>query len=128
MRLALLLTVTLLAGCADAPRSQQAPAPTHYTAGGVPVVAPSWASKADLFAEALAEIDSAGVPSGWTVRIEVPVFATAASETGLARGLCDYEACLIVVGWRAPGEVRPVLPALGHEILHAVTGDPEAGH
>ena len=129
MRRALLFALALLAGCADASARPASPAPTHHTAGGVPVVAPSWAVRSENFEAALAEIDAACVPLGWVVRIEVPVFECEASPTGIARGLCDYGPKVLVVGWRAPCESqRPVLPALAHEVGHAVTGDPLAGH
>jgi hypothetical protein len=106
-------------GCARSPSSTHAPQRPAF---------PSWVP-ADLRAEAEAEIAAAGVPAGWRVVVMPPVFEHAASPTGIARGICDYESKTLFVGWRiTPYEDRPLLPALIHETLHAVTGDPLAGH
>ena len=112
MRLLLLL---LLCSCA----------PHH--ADGQRVVIPAWVP-ADLAAEAREEIAAAGLPDGWTVIVRVPVFETRYSPTGIARGLCMYKSRTIYVGWRVSAyEDRPLLPALKHEVGHALHG-PTEGH
>jgi hypothetical protein len=130
--LAVLLVVN---GCARSPSSARyyalpsAPA-NLVTPGGVPVTVPSFVARVPtLTADALAEIDAAGIPAGWSVVIVVPAFESSHSETGLARGLHDPEARVLTVGWRIrPYEDRPLLPALLHERDHAVTGDADFGH
>lgn len=116
------LALLSVASCAHPAPSSTAPAPTHTTTAGIPVVAPSWLSRdPDLLADALDEIDRAGVPSGWTVAIRLPKWADESAPSGLVRGLCVRERRLIEVGFRFwPLEDRPLLPALGHEIGHAV--------
>lgn len=117
---ALALAVLLLVnGCARSPSSAHAPQRPAF---------PSWVP-ADLRAEAEQEIAAAGVPEGWRVIVMPAVFEHPASPTGIARGVCDYDSKTIIVGWRmTPYEDRPLLRALDHEVLHAVTGDPLAGH
>lgn len=124
--LATLAALLLAASCADDRPRQHATNAT--TPGGVRVFYPEWLF--DLSRQqAEQEIDAAGVPPGWVVVVTVPIFAAPSSPTGLARGTCDYDRRTITVGWRArPWETFPCLPALGHEVQHAVTGDPLAGH
>lgn len=125
-RLAALSMLLLALSCAeDRPRQHGT---NGTTPGGVRVFYPAWLL-GDNQRLADAEIDQAGVPAGWVVVITVPIFAEPASPTGLARGSCNYPSRTITVGWRAcPWETVPVLPALDHEVRHAVTGDPLAGH
>ena len=117
-------------GCADRSRSGAVSTGTVVLSpGGTPVEFPPWlAVWPDLMAGALAEVDAAGVPPGWRVVVRLPKFETAASPTGLARGMCDYDARTLHVGFRfAPCEDRPLLPALEHEVGH-IFGGPLAGH
>ena len=127
MRAAALLAIVLLAGCADA-SSQRAPSRAWtLTPLGTPLLLPSWVAP-EFHAEVMAEVDAALVPAGWSVVVTVPIFEAPASPTGLARGLCDYDARTLTVGWRVKAcEDRPLLPALLHEVGH-IHGGPEAGH
>lgn len=108
---------------------------------GVRVWAPAFLD-GSLLREALDEIDStqpeadprlSGVSPGVPVGVEVTImdpgaFSTPASPTGVARGQTDMGS-VIVVSWRmAPYEDRPLMPALGHELRHYATKDPQAGH
>jgi hypothetical protein len=97
---------------------------TIHSPKGIIVDVPWWLiDSTDLIEEAINEIDM-NVPEGWRVRIEVPVFATEYSNTGLARGMVDFDRRLIHVGWRhSPYEDRPLLPALVHEVQHIYNGD-----
>lgn len=115
------LALLSVASCAHPASSTLTPAPTHHTAQGVPVVAPSWLSRDPaLLADALDEIDRAGVPEGWTVAIRLPKWADESAPSGLVRGLCVRERKVIEVGFRFwPLEDRPLMPALVHEVDHA---------
>jgi hypothetical protein len=125
MRAALLLLALLLAGCADPSQAPTGPTWIATPLNGTPVLLPSWTV---MRGDALAEIDAAMIPAGWRVVVTVPIFETAASPTGLARGLCDYTTRTLTVGWRArPWEDRPLLPALLHERDHILYG-PCYGH
>lgn len=125
MRAALLALVLLLSSCADPSRAPTGPTWEATPLLGTPVLLPSWTV---MRGDAMAEIDAAMIPQGWRVVVTVPIFETAASPTGLARGLCDYESRTLTVGWRArPWEERPLLPALLHERDHILYG-PTYGH
>lgn len=106
------------------------PPPREVTAttGGVPVHIPPWLWPLGE-QEALAEIDAAGVPAGWSVEVVTPYFE-ARDRSGavlLVQGETLPEERRILVGFR-PCDSGPALPALAHEVVHAVTGDPCAGH
>lgn len=134
-----------VASCVDAPTWSEEPVRVEgrwvQSGRGVRVWAPVWLSGA-LLAEALAEVDSCasqpdaqgrpgllGVPVSYEVVIQDPgAFSTPASPTGLARGMTDMSARIWVSFRMRPYETRPVLPALGHELLHVATNDPSAGH
>lgn len=85
-----------------------------------PVWVPTWLDLApELRAQALAEVESAGVPSGYSVVVMDPgSFSAPTSPTGLARGVADLGARTLYVAWRFPASGR-VLPALEHEVEHA---------
>lgn len=122
------------------------PGSWRRTPRGVRVWVPSWLRLApDLLDEALTQIDTqrpdhygrdprilasdVGVPLGVEVVIQSPgSFYTEFSPTRLARGLTDMRST-IRVAWRVSWiNERPLLPALGHELDHVVTGDPDIGH
>lgn len=117
MRSAALL-ILLVLGCADRP-SHDAPRES--------VVIPPWlAAHPDLEAEARAEIEAVNLPPDWQVVVELPKFARGDQ---LYRGLCEYDAKRITVGFRFwPCEDRPLLVALEHEAKHAVSGNRCEGH
>lgn len=113
---------------------------------GVRVWVPSWLRRApDLLGEAMQQIDTqlpdhygrdgrirasdVGVPLHVTVIIQAPgSFHTYYSPSHLARGLTDMRS-EIRVSWRVSWfNERPLLPALGHELDHVYTGDPDIGH
>ena len=124
-RALLLALVLLLASCADHAARPVTPRWEATPLNGTPVLFPSWVV---MRGDALDEIDAAMIPAGWRVVVTVPIFETAASPTGLARGLCDYDTRTLTVGWRArPWEERPLLPALLHERDHILFG-PCYGH
>lgn len=113
---------------------------------GVRVWVPSWLRKApDLLDQAMRQIDTqkpdhhgrdgrlsardVGVPLSVTVIIQSPgSFHTYYSPSHLARGLTDMRS-EIRVSWRTSWtNEMPLLPALGHELDHVYTGDPDIGH
>ena len=122
MRLAACLLLLVLGACA----------PDRHRVHMPRVTVPPWiAAHPELEAEARAEIDAAGVPEFWVVVIRLPKFDDEryAGGTQLLRGLCDDDARRIDVGFRfSECEDRPLLPALEHEVMHSITGDPCAGH
>ena len=91
------------------------------------VVFPFWLDGYEGYkAEAMDEIDKQNIPSDWIVVVELPKFSH--PDHGLVRGICDYNAKTLQVGWRfAPYEDRPLLPALQHEVDH-IHGGPNFGH
>lgn len=113
------------------------------SAGGVAVWAPEWLSRdGALLAAVLTEVDTTpsqpdalgrpgirGVPRHMEVIVQDPgAFSTNASPTGLARGMTNMTARIWVSFRMRPYETTPLLPALGHELLHVATGDAGAGH
>lgn len=100
------------------------------TPGRVRVAVPQWLTRpahAAKLAELLAEVDASGVPAGWSVWVG-GIGALEGHPSGPAQGWCVAEHRMIVVAYRGPGEpVAPLLPALAHEIGHALHG-PGAGH
>lgn len=145
---ALLLLGAVHAGCGPSTRYRPLPprvgdqAPHYETRSprGVRVLLPVWVRlHPGEEAAALDEVDSVtpeadpridptlrGVPLSATVVILDPGgYYAPYSPTGLAAG--EQRGATLYVAWRgAPTGVR--LPALPHELRHALTGDPLAGH
>lgn len=130
LALALLLA---LPACVERPHRGPAylwppPRALATSPAGVPVHVPGWLFPAARD-EAFAEIDAAGVPAGWAVEIVPPYFEMEQFDgtVRLTQGATLFAERRILVGFR-PCETGPALPALEHEVLHAQTGDPCAGH
>ena len=137
----------LVAGCGPSTRYRQAPSdgrpPGRYvtTPGGRLLWLPRFVT-GSLAYETAVEVDTTppqadprlvsppvGVPKGMETVVMLPgAFYTPASPTFLARGLTDMRT-IVRVAWRMqPYETKPLLPALGHELLHCATQDANAGH
>jgi hypothetical protein len=105
--------------------------PNIWSPGGVGVLVPAWleARAPTKVAQVLAEIDAAGVPKGWVIIIEVPVFVSSYRDItipgdkerpGLVRGVTYYATREMYVGWRMSCEPEiPFLPALLWEAANA---------
>ena len=140
----------LAAGCSDGPRplalyphpGAQAPTTAHVTTTGVVVLVPSWAdagetdealrAATDTVPEADPRIASSarGLPAGWTLGVLAPgAYFAPYSPTGLAAGETRQADRLVYAAWRHPRRSpEHPLPALAHELRHAYTRDPSAGH
>ena len=104
------------------------PGSIQSTPLGTLVYVPLWLDRdQNLKNEALAEIDSSGIPAGIVVFIQDPgMYSWPPSPTGLAYGHTDMNT-YIYVAWRTNGSY-PLLPALIHEVNHVITKDPNFGH
>lgn len=129
------LVLVLAAGCkAESGQRRPFTQPTvlYTSPAGTLVTFPSWVP-AEMRAEALAEIDAAGLPPGWQVVIRLPKYEEPESPTGLARGTTSHALKTVFVGWRFhPYEDRPLMPALTYEVEQNVYGpgeymDPNTG-
>lgn len=123
----------------------QSPHVASVTTGGVTLLAPVWLDmhprgqewRALLLDELVAtepEPDhriptgTRGVPPGVVVVVLDPgPYWAPYSPSGRAAGEWRSDVRTLYCAWRWP-ESGPCLPALSHELRHAYTGDPEAGH
>lgn len=128
------LTVTASPSPAPPPQDPHVPAGSWATTlGGVRWHVPAWPDLAVgtvLRASAALEIDNDPPPAGWSVIVVDPgAFSTASSPTGLAVGATKFAEREIYVAWCWPRVAgAPLFPAYAHEVEHARTGNPCAGH
>lgn len=135
---AMLLALCLLAGCAayvppqiarhDASHTVRYTGSYQRTALGVQVFVPRWLDQTPVLRDlVLREVDQARVPPHVTVYVRDPgPYSLSQSETGLVLGHTNMRN-MIHVAFRV-GALRPLLPALEHEMEHVRTRDPERGH
>lgn len=116
------------AGCAAEPVTAPRHPTNRVTPGGIAVWVPDWLEHDPGLAQALADIDGARVPAGWSVILERPRFRTPDGRE--ANGACFFSSREIYVGaqWVETWYSRPSprewwLHVLDHEAGHASTGD-----
>ena len=127
LRFVILLLALLLLSCADNKSNVKQPYTDMTPIKQIRVYFPFWLDDYPGYKlEAMTEIDKQNIPAEWVVIVELPKFSH--PDHGLVRGVCDYNAKTLQVGWRfAPYEDRPLLPALQHEVDH-IHGGPNFGH